>query len=68
MAGPSPGEGSTPEACVCWETKLQAAAIVPGYAVDVLLAAQAGGGLRYMEFENVGNVAVSGAARGCGLA
>jgi hypothetical protein len=69
VAGPSPSQGSAPEACVCWEWHLQAASVVPGYAVDVLLAAQAGYGTGWMQDENLaGNVAVYDATQGCGLA
>lgn len=66
-AGPAPGQGSTPSACVCWETNLQAVAIQPAFAVDVLDAAQVGGGPAYMTLENIGNTAVNQAAQGCGL-
>jgi hypothetical protein len=68
VSGPSPGQGSSPSGCRCWEAHLEAAAIVPGYAVSVLWAAQAGGdGLAYMVGQNIGNVAVSAAMSGCGL-
>jgi hypothetical protein len=68
IAGPSPGQGSRSQSCLCWETHLQAAAVVPGYALQVLWAAQAGGqGLAYMVGQNIGNVAVSAAMSGCGL-
>ena len=67
VAGPSPGQGSTPQACVCWESNLQAAAIVPGYAVDALDAAQVGGGPAYTVRENLAGGPVGGAMAGCGL-
>lgn len=68
VAGPSPGQGSTPRARRCWAAHLQAAAIVPDYAVDALNAAQAGGnGEAFMVLEDIGNVAIRGAAQGCGL-
>lgn len=65
VAGPSPGQGSTPEACVCWESHLEAVAILPAYAVDVLNAAQVGQGAAYTVRENIGNVAINNAMNGC---
>ncbi len=67
VSGPSPGQGSAPEACVCWESHLQAAGIVPGYAVDALNAAQVGGGPAYTVLQNIGNLTINNAAQGCGL-
>ena len=68
VAGPAPGQGSTPQACVCWESNLEAAAIVPGYAVDALDAAQVGGGPAYTVSENLaGDPAIGDAMQGCGL-
>ena len=67
VAGPAPGQGSTPLACVCWETNLQAAAIQPGYAVDALDAAQVGGGPAYTVGENLAGGMVGEAMQGCGL-
>lgn len=67
VAGPSPGQGSTPEACVCWETNLRAAAIMPSYAVDALDAAQVGGGQAFTVGENLGGSALGAAMAGCGL-
>lgn len=65
--GPSPGQGNTQSACECWETNLEAAAIQPDYAVDVINAAQVGGGAAYTVPENIGNVAVATAMQGCDL-
>ncbi|MGO9821957.1 MAG: hypothetical protein ACLPTJ_15090 [Solirubrobacteraceae bacterium] len=67
VSGPAPGQGSTPQACVCWEGNLQAEVVVPGYAVDALNAAQLGGGPAFTVLQNIGNVAISNAAQGCGL-
>lgn len=67
VAGPAPGQGSSPTSCRCWEQNLQAVAIMPDYAVDALDAAQVGGGPAYMTLENIGNLAISNAAQGCGL-
>ena len=67
VAGPSPGQGSTPQACICWESNLQAAAIVPAYAVDALDAAQVGEGPAYTVGENLAGGPVGGAMAGCGL-
>ena len=67
VAGPAPGQGSTPQACLCWETNLQAVAILPAYAVDALNAAQVGGGAAYTVPQNLGNLAISNAMQGCGL-
>jgi hypothetical protein len=54
--------------CACWERNLEAAAIYPDDAVDVLLAADAGDGQPWMVRENLqGNKAVSGAMSGCAL-
>ncbi len=66
-AGPSPGQGSTPQACLCWESHLQAEAIVPGYAVDELNAAQVGGGPAYTVPENLAGGPVGSTMAGCGL-
>jgi hypothetical protein len=66
-AGPAPGQGSTPLACVCWEGQLQAAAILPAYAVDALDAAQVGGGPAFTVGENLGGSALGAAMAGCGL-
>ena len=66
-AGPAPGQGSTPQACVCWEGQLQAAAILPGYAVDALDAAQVGGGPSYTVGENLAGGPVGSAMASCGL-
>ena len=66
-SGPAPGQGSSPASCVCWESNLEAAAILPAFAVDVLNAAQVGGGPAYMTLENIGNLAIRQAAQGCGL-
>ena len=66
-AGPTPGQGSTPQACVCWEGQLQAEAILPGYAVDALDAAEVGGGAGYMVPENLAGGMVGDAMQGCGL-
>ena len=66
-AGPAPGQGSTPSACVCWEGQLQAEAIQPAYAVDALDAAQVGGGAAYTVGENLSGGPVGSAMAGCGL-
>lgn len=66
-AGPAPGQGSTPQACVCWEGNLQAEAIQPAYAVDALNAAQVGGGAAYTVGENLPGGPVGDAMAGCGL-
>ena len=65
--GPAPGQGNPGAACVRWERNLVAAAIVPGYGLDVLIAAQEGQGAAYTVLENIGNEAVNNAAQGCGL-
>lgn len=67
VAGPAPGQGSTPQACVCWESNLQAEAIVPAYTVDALNAAQVGGGAPYTVGENLAGGPVGDAMAGCGL-
>ena len=67
VAGPSPGQGNAPAACVCWEQNLQAVAILPGYAVDALDAAQVGGGPAYTVGENLAGGMVGDAMQGCGL-
>jgi hypothetical protein len=67
VAGPAPGQGSAPEACVCWEQNLVASAIVPGYAVDSLNAARVGGGPAYTVSENLAGGPVGWAGNGCGL-
>lgn len=67
VAGPSLGQGSAPEACVCWEGNLQAAAIQPAYAADALDAAQVGGGAAYTVSENLAGGPVGSAMNGCGL-
>jgi hypothetical protein len=55
--------------CRCWEQQLQSAAITPGYAVDVLLAADADPSAQpWMVKANlVGNVPVRDAMQGCGI-
>lgn len=67
VAGPARGQGSSPASCVCWEGNLAQAAIDPDYALDVLNAAQVGGGPAYTVPENIGNFAVNNAMQGCGL-
>lgn len=72
MAGPSPGQGSTPQARRCWETHLEAVDIYPAYAWDVLDAAQIGGATpsgagSYTVARNIGSVAVRRAIAGCHL-
>jgi hypothetical protein len=52
---------------VCWESHLEAAAIVPGYAVDALNAAQVGGGAAYTVGENLAGGPVGWAMASCGL-
>ena len=66
-AGPSPGQGNTAEACGCWRSNLQKAAILPTYALEVLNSAELSGGQAYMVPENIGNVAINQAMNGCGL-
>ena len=67
VSGPAPGQGSSPEACVCWEGNLVQAAITPGYAVDALNAAQVGGGPAYTVGENLAGGLLGPAMNGCGL-
>jgi hypothetical protein len=67
VAGPAPGQGSTPEACVCWEQNLVAAAILPGSAVGAIDAAQVGGGPAYTVGENLSGGPVGWAMADCGL-
>jgi hypothetical protein len=66
-AGPSPGQGNTPQSCVCWEANLRAEAIRPAYAVDALDAAQIGGGEAYTVPEKLGFGPVGLAMGGCWL-
>ena len=63
--GPSPGQGNTGESCVCWEANLEAAAIMPGYAVDALNAAQVGGGPAYTVPQNLAGGLLGPAIYGC---
>lgn len=54
--------------CRCWERNLEAAAIYPDDAVDVLLAADAGDGQPWIVKANLaGTVPVRDAMQGCGL-
>ena len=66
-AGPSPGQGNTPQACGCWEANLRAEAIRPAYAVDALDAAQVGGGEGYTVPEKLASSPVGWAMDGCWL-
>lgn len=66
-AGPSPGQGNTPQACMCWEANLRAEAIRPAYAVGALAAAQAGGGEAYTVPDKLGFGPVGEAMGGCWL-
>jgi hypothetical protein len=66
-AGPSPGQGNTPQACVCWEANLRAEAIRPAYALDALEAAQVAGSEAYTVPERLGPGPVSLATGGCRL-
>ena len=66
-AGPSPGQGNPPPACVCWEANLRAEAIRPAYAVDALDAAQVAGGEAYTVPEKLGFGPVGLAMGGCWL-
>ena len=67
VAGPSPGQGSAPASCRCWESNLAQAEILPAYAVDALDAAQVGGGPAYTVGENLSGGMVGDAMEGCGL-
>jgi hypothetical protein len=63
----SPGPGSTPRACVCWEQNLAGEQIEPTQALDVLKAAEVGGDASYVVPENLaGSVAMADAMQGCG--
>lgn len=66
-AGPSPGQGNTPQACACWEANLRAEAIRPAYAVDTLEAAQVPGGAAYTVPEKLRFGPVGFAMGGCWL-
>jgi hypothetical protein len=65
--GPSPGQGNTPQACVCWEANLRAEAIRPAYALDALDAAQVAGGEAFTVPHRLGFGPVGRAMRGCWL-
>lgn len=65
--GPAPGQGSSPQACRCWETRLEAVDIVPGYAVLALDAAQVGEGDASTVGANLAGGPVGWAMQGCGL-
>ena len=67
VSGGAPGQGEPAAARECWEGNLEQAAIVPGYALDVLNAAQVGGGQAYMVGENLSGGPVGWAMQGCGL-
>lgn len=67
VAGPPPGPGSSPQACLCWERNLQAQAVLPDYAVGQLDAAQVGGGAAYTVSENLAGSPVGWAMQGCGV-
>lgn len=67
QAGPSPGQGNTPESCVCWEANLRAEAIRPTYAVHVLEAVQVAGGEADTVRAKLGFGSVGMAMDGCWL-
>jgi hypothetical protein len=66
-AGPSPGQGNTPQECVCWEANLRAEAIRPAHAVDALDAAQVRGGEANTVPEKLGFGPIGWAMGGCWL-